>query len=176
MNQLQCSLGQWKLVEEEAVLPDGRVAKRVRAYHPDTVHIIAHPSDETILLLREYRPFLKEWIWKLPGGRREVGEDVLETAQRELQEETGKRGQTIDLWLTERFMEVFQSIPYVCIATGLIEDPLPQDATEMIEVHEVPLVKAVYEVCNDKYSKHLITSYALLRYGVERGIVPKARG
>ena len=27
--------------------------------------------------------------WEVPGGRREPGEDILETAKRELQEETG---------------------------------------------------------------------------------------
>ena len=30
------------------------------------------------------------------------------------------------------------------------------------------------DVLNDKYAQHTITAYALLRYGIEKGIAPKS--
>ena len=40
-------------------------------------------------MLRQYRHVAGDWIWELPAGVIEVGEDPLETAQRELREEAG---------------------------------------------------------------------------------------
>ena len=40
-------------------------------------------------LLRQYRHVVGGWIWELPAGVIEAGEDPLETAQRELREEAG---------------------------------------------------------------------------------------
>src|SRR5688572_11370319 len=35
----------WKIVREEAKLPDGRIAKRTRASYADTVHLLAVDKD-----------------------------------------------------------------------------------------------------------------------------------
>ena len=40
-------------------------------------------------VLRQYRHVVGDWIWELPAGVIEAGEDTLETAQRELREEAG---------------------------------------------------------------------------------------
>lgn len=42
-----------------------------------------------LVLLREYRYPFYEWIWEIPGGLIEPGEDAESAAVRELEEETG---------------------------------------------------------------------------------------
>ncbi|HLC75763.1 MAG TPA: NUDIX hydrolase [Candidatus Peribacterales bacterium] len=174
MSEIRCEAGKWKLIEEEATLPDGRVAKKVIAHRPDSVHIIAHTSPQSILLLREYRPFLAEWVWMLPSGWMEEGEKPEAAALRELREETKKGAKELRSWISCRYAESIQSIQHIFIATDLYDAPLQGDPEELIEVHEVPLVQAVTDVLNDKYAQHTITAYALLRYGIEKGIAPKS--
>lgn len=49
------------------------------------------PRDENgrVLLLRQYRIPLQDKLWEAPAGRSDAGEEPLETARRELKEETG---------------------------------------------------------------------------------------
>lgn len=46
-------------------------------------------QDEKILMIREYRQHIHESVWELPAGSSNPGESIVETARRELQEETG---------------------------------------------------------------------------------------
>ena len=48
-----------------------------------------------ILLLRQYRFIVDEFVWAIPSGGIEKGETAEECAQRELQEETGYRARSI---------------------------------------------------------------------------------
>ena len=51
----------------------------------------------------------------------------------------------------------------IFIARDLTKDPLPQDAEEMIEVHELSLEEAIDNVLASKFV-HTASAYALLRY------------
>ena len=44
---------------------------------------------DRILLIHQYRHSVKEWLWEIPGGSIEEGEDIRHAAERELLEETG---------------------------------------------------------------------------------------
>ena len=52
--------------------------------------------DDKILLIRQYRPPLDQYVIEFPAGLIDPGETAAETALRELHEETGYKG-TIDL-------------------------------------------------------------------------------
>jgi ADP-ribose pyrophosphatase len=70
-------------------LPDGTQAVREYIRHPGAVVILALFPDGRVLLERQFRyPHGRDFI-ELPAGKREEGEPPLETAKRELQEETG---------------------------------------------------------------------------------------
>ncbi len=55
--------------------------------HPGAVVIVPILSDGTILLVRQPRPSTDDVLLELPAGTRETGEEAIETARRELQEE-----------------------------------------------------------------------------------------
>ena len=105
----------------------------------------------------------------LPSGRADKEKNMAAAAQRELQEETGFRAGKLRFWFQTNHSESFVCTNHVFIGKDMEKAPLQQDADELIEVHEVPLRGAIRDATKDRY-KHTVTAYALLRYGLERGI------
>lgn len=151
----------------EAPLPDGRTKKFLRVGRADSVHIIAFVDDKKILLLREFRPFYGEYIWMLPTGRADKETDIAEAAQRELQEETGYRADTMKFWCNSNVSESLIMTNQVFIAHGLHKDPLPQDHDELMETHEFTVEEALQKVLKSP-RVHAASAYALLRYLYEQ--------
>ena len=70
-------------------LPDGAEATREYIRHPGAVAIVPLFDDGRVLLERQFRyPHRREFI-EVPAGKLEPGEPPLDTAKRELLEETG---------------------------------------------------------------------------------------
>lgn len=157
----------WRITLDSAALPDGRVKKAARVHRADGAHIIALPSENTVLLLREYRPFYGDFIWMLPSGHIDKEQNPEVGAQRELQEETGfKAGSLTYLWTT-RSSEGIDYASHIFLARDLVLAPLPQDEDEVIEVHELLVDEALERVLGSK-EVHTASAYALLRYIKER--------
>ncbi|HEU97387.1 MAG TPA: NUDIX hydrolase [Fervidicoccus fontis] len=70
--------------------PDGTETYREIVRHPGAVVILAI-SGGSILLIKQYRHAIGKWIFELPAGTLEEGEDPGDAAERELAEETGYR-------------------------------------------------------------------------------------
>ncbi len=160
----------WGITQESFSLPDGRTKEMIVVSRPDSVHILAFPSREreTILLLREFRPRYGTYIWMLPSGRADKEKDLAVAAQRELREETGFRAEDLKFYCTTRHSESLASGNHVFIARELVKDSLPQDADEMIEVHELSLDRAIENVLGSA-EVHTASAFALLKYEREYG-------
>ena len=79
-------------VQEDSVrLPDGKLSRREYIVHPGAAVILAMPDERSVLMERQYRYPLKSHVYELPAGKIDPDEDALETARRELLEETGYR-------------------------------------------------------------------------------------
>ncbi len=57
--------------------------------HPGAALIIPFVSSNKVVLLRQYRPVIKKYMYELPAGTLEEGEPAISCARRELIEETG---------------------------------------------------------------------------------------
>jgi len=137
----------WRLRVNSILLPDGSSVNKAVIEHPGAVVLVplreSHDGPE-ILMLRQYRLALDQYILELPAGTRGWDEDWLECAQRELREETGFRGGRFEslgrCWpapgLSNELMNIY-------LATTLQADPLPMDSDEIIEVMPIPLKKLV---------------------------------
>ena len=79
----------FSVVEEEAQDPSGFHIKRSIVRHPGSAVMMAVDDQNRILLVRQYRLPAQAELWELPAGRIDPGEVPLETAKRELHEETG---------------------------------------------------------------------------------------
>ena len=78
-----------KVNEDEVSLPDGSSALREYVVHPGAAIILPLFDDESVLLERQFRYPLGQHFYELPAGKLEPDEAAIETAKRELLEETG---------------------------------------------------------------------------------------
>lgn len=78
-----------KVNEDEVRLPDGSTALREYILHPGAAIILPLFEDGSVLLERQFRYPLGQHFYELPAGKLEAGEPPIETAKRELLEETG---------------------------------------------------------------------------------------
>jgi ADP-ribose pyrophosphatase len=73
-------------------LPDDHYAERTVVTHPGAVAILALDDAQRVLMIRQYRHPVGRLLWEIPAGLQDTdGESPLQTAQRELLEETGYR-------------------------------------------------------------------------------------
>jgi 8-oxo-dGTP pyrophosphatase MutT (NUDIX family) len=78
------------LYHDEVRRPDGRPGiYGVVHYKSQAVGVVALDSQDRVLLVGQYRYVTDAYSWELPQGGSEPGEDEIESAQRELLEETG---------------------------------------------------------------------------------------
>jgi ADP-ribose pyrophosphatase len=75
--------------EDEVELPGGGRARREYVVHPGAALILPLFEDGSVLLERQFRYPAGRHFYELPAGKFDAGEPPLETAQRELLEETG---------------------------------------------------------------------------------------
>ncbi|MGH7640781.1 MAG: NUDIX domain-containing protein [Candidatus Dormibacteria bacterium] len=78
-----------RLTVDTVRLQSGGEAMREVVHHPGGVAVVALTDDGSVILVRQYRHPAQELLWEIPAGGREAGESPLETARRELSEETG---------------------------------------------------------------------------------------
>ncbi len=76
--------------------------------HPGAVAIVAVDGDDTVALVRQRREAARKLLLELPAGTLEEGESPLDSARRELEEETGLRGGS---W---RELAAFYTTPGFC--------------------------------------------------------------
>lgn len=70
-------------------LPDGSAASREYIVHPGAAVMVPLLDDGRVLIERQYRYPVGQVFVEVPAGKRDPGEDFLQTAKRELLEETG---------------------------------------------------------------------------------------
>jgi ADP-ribose pyrophosphatase len=63
--------------------------------HPGSVVLLPMPTADAIILIRQYRYTIDQWIWELPAGTLKPGEDPADAAARECEEEIGRVPQRV---------------------------------------------------------------------------------
>ena len=127
--------------------PGGIRARREVVRHSGSVVILAVDDsgpEPTVVLERQYRHAAKAFLWELPAGRVEPGENVLTGAKRELLEETGY---TARRWT--RMFKYYASPGFLdetmttYLATRLISGTARPESDELIHTRQVPLSQLV---------------------------------
>jgi ADP-ribose pyrophosphatase len=132
-------------VREDLVIePAGYEAWREIVVHPGAVCIVARPSPDEVILIRQYRHATGRELREIPAGTLKEGEDPIGCAIRELEEETGYRTtkmiERARFWTTPGFTTEFM---YLYEATDLTRTQVHPDEDEVIEVDIVPRSEAL---------------------------------
>lgn len=98
------------------------------------VMILKDESGERILVNREYRMAMAQWIYNFPAGLIDPGETPEESARRELREETGLRLARIDEVLDNCYSAVgFSNERNVCVF-GVAEGEFQKSTSDVEEI------------------------------------------
>jgi ADP-ribose pyrophosphatase len=107
--------------------------------HPGSVAILAVDREERVILVRQLREPARKRLLELPAGGLEAGEDPLESAKRELREETGLHGgewrEAAAFWTSPGFCNEHM---HLYVATGVAEGEAESDEDEQIEIVRWP--------------------------------------
>ena len=132
-----------KVHRDRVRLPDGSQGVREYIRHPGAVAIVALFEDGRVLLERQYRyPHRRDFI-EIPAGKLDPGEAHLDTAKRELLEETGYVAAE---W--RRLGIIHNAIGYsdegieLWLALGLERREQKLEPGEFLEVLSLPLAEA----------------------------------
>ena len=132
----------FQLVRENVTLDNGTTTDLDFIEHPGAAAIVALTSEKDVVLVRQYRHALKQYIWEIPAGTLNPGEPVMECARRELVEETGYAAAD---W---RQLGEITPVPaysderiHLFLATGLSAATQHLDADEVLDVHRLPLAE-----------------------------------
>jgi ADP-ribose pyrophosphatase len=139
----------FRVLRDRLIEPGGREGTRDIIRHNGSVVILAVDSarnkkDPWIVIERQYRHAARQFLWELPAGKLDAGEDALAGAKRELQEETGYQAKK---W--KELVEYYPSPGFlgesmkVFVAEGLVAGDANPEEDEKIEIRLVKLTDAI---------------------------------
>ena len=129
--------------------PNGTTGELEMIRHPGASAVVPFLSDPAgedpqVLLIRQYRYAAEGYLYEIPAGRLEKGEDPAVCARRELQEETGCTARRVD------HMYTFYTTPgftderiHLFAAIGLTRGETRHEADEFMETETVTLSRAL---------------------------------
>ena len=134
----------FSFVSEDVTLPNGSRTELAMVRHPGSTAVVPLFQDNTVLMERQYRHAVQDYLLEIPAGTMEPGEAPLNCARRELEEETG--------YVAEEFISLSQVdiLPaytderiYGYLAKGLTPSRQQLDDDEVIEVVTYPFDEAL---------------------------------
>jgi ADP-ribose pyrophosphatase len=130
--------------EDHLADADGKEYQREIVTHPGAVCVVARPTPDEVLLIRQYRHAAGQVLIEIPAGTLNAGEDPLACAFRELEEETGYRANKMieraRFFTTPGFTTEFM---YLYEASELVKTQTNFDDDEVIEIDLVPRHEAL---------------------------------
>lgn len=136
---------------EDVELPNGEKSKREVVKHPGAVAIVAITKEKKLVLVRQFRKALNKTIIEIPAGKLEKGEEPIDSALRELEEETGYKAKALNYLISFYTSPGFaDEIIYIYEATELEKGTIARDEDEFLDVIEVTLEEAEQLIREEK--------------------------
>lgn len=121
--------------------PNGNVGELEMLRHPGASAVLPflddpQGADPRVLLIRQFRHATGDYLWEIPAGRRDSGEDPAATAHRELREETGYTCDRLEkltqIWTTPGFTD---EVIHLYLAADLTPGDNALEPDEVLAVH-----------------------------------------
>ena len=135
----------FRVTQDRIIEPGGNESVRDVVRHNGSVVVLAvdnskSKKDPWIVMEMQYRHAANRYLWELPAGKLDPGEDALVGAQRELEEETGYRAKKwkllVEYYASPGFLGESMK---VFIAEGLIPGEAHPEEDETIELRLVKM-------------------------------------
>ncbi len=127
------------------------------------IGIVALDSDNNIYLVGQYRFPLKQYSWEIPEGGGDLNTPPLQSAKRELLEETGlvanKWSEFLKMHLSN---SVSDELSIIYLATDLEQFDAQPEETELLEIKKISIDEA-YNMVNKAEITDSITVAAILK-------------
>jgi 8-oxo-dGTP pyrophosphatase MutT (NUDIX family) len=109
--------------------------------------VVLDDAGERVLMMRRHRFIVDRWVWELPGGYADEGEDSAAAAAREVEEETGWRPRGIEFVMSSQPIIGNADYPqdlYLARGAELVGEPEIDETAEVawVPVDETPTMIA----------------------------------
>jgi ADP-ribose pyrophosphatase len=129
---------------EKVTLPNGVIKDREVVRHPGAAAMVPLLDDGNVVLVKQHRHAVNDYLWEIPAGTLEPEEEPLACAGRELIEETGYEANNFD-----KLTEILPAPGYtdehihIFLATGLTLAEQRLEDDEILTVQPTPFDKAI---------------------------------
>ena len=129
--------------------PDGSIGELEMIRHPGASAVVPFLSDPRgedpqVLMIRQYRYAADGYLYEIPAGRLDHGENPRDCAVRELKEETGCTAEHFDHLLTMYTTPGFTDEKiHLFMATGLVAGETKHEVDEFLDLHPMRLSRAL---------------------------------
>lgn len=134
---------------DQVRFPDGSTGDMEMVRHPGAAAILPFMSDPAgddpqIMLLKQYRYASDSYMYEIPAGKLEHGEDPSACAERELKEETGCSAEHIEHLFTFYTTPGFSDeVLHVFLASGLTSGKPEREKDEFLSIETMKLSYAL---------------------------------
>ncbi|MDN3582177.1 NUDIX domain-containing protein [Mucilaginibacter flavus] len=122
------------------------------------------PLDDELntYLVGQYRFTINQYSWEMPEGGGQIGVDPLDSAKRELLEETGlKAGQWTEIQQLHLSNSVSDEWGVIYVARGLTQHEAEPEDTEQLIVKKVPFAQVYQMVCDGEITDSMTVAAVL---------------
>ncbi len=146
------------LTEYDIINPSGKKGIYGKVHFKNkAVGIVALDDARNTYLVGQYRYTLNAWSWEIPEGGSPIGGDVLESAKRELKEETGLAA---NRWTLLQRVHLSNSVSdeegFIFLAEGLTSGTQALEETEAdLKVRKLPFEEALRMVMDGEITDSL---------------------
>ncbi len=137
----------FNVIVDDVEYPSGNRSIREVAEHGGGAVAVALLSNGDVILINQHRYPFDKFIWELPAGKLDEGEDPLRCAQRELEEETGyMAGEWRKLTAIYTSPGFCSEVLHIYLATGSVPAPggrRLEEGEESMTVRILPLDEAI---------------------------------
>lgn len=161
----------FRLRQDQVIRPDGEPGTYNTVLAPKAVGVVPCFDDGSVLLVGQYRYSISRYSWEIPEGGGHANERPIQTARRELREETGYRAsvyRSLGIFHTSNCFT--NETAYLFCARNLTAGPPSPEETEELVSRRVPFETA-YEMAVRGSISDSMTIVALFRMKA-RGMVP----
>jgi len=124
------------VLKDDVILENGAMSVREHVLHPGAVAVVPVTNDGKVILVEQYRYPIKQKLLEIPAGKFDKpGEDILECAKRELEEETGYKAASYTyLGYIHTTPGFSNEIIHLYLAQGLTPGQSNPDEDEILEI------------------------------------------